>query len=144
MATDGEERIAEILGAWLEAQDRGEERAPEEVIREHPDLADELRARFAAMGALVLALAEEAIERVGAARRFGDFEIEGKWPINPSGGVQSTNPIGATALIRVAEAGLQVRGDAGEHQVPKDVKTAMASGFGGTYWTVLMLLTKEL
>jgi acetyl-CoA C-acetyltransferase len=74
----------------------------------------------------------------------GGFDIEGEMPINPSGGVVSTNPIGATALIRVAEAALQVRGDAGDHQVPKDVQTAMASGFGGTMWTVLTLLTKEL
>jgi acetyl-CoA C-acetyltransferase len=73
-----------------------------------------------------------------------EFYIEGSWPINPSGGVVSTNPIGATALIRVAEAALQIRGDAGEHQVPKPVNTAMASGFGGTVWTVMTLLTKEL
>ena len=74
----------------------------------------------------------------------GEFEIEGSFPINPSGGVVSTNPIGASALIRVAEAALQIRGDAGEHQVPKPVKTALASGFGGTLWTVLHLLVKEL
>jgi len=72
------------------------------------------------------------------------FAIEGEFPINPSGGVVSTNPIGATALIRVAEAGLQLRGDAGEHQVPRKFDVAMASGFGGTFWTVLMLLKKEL
>jgi acetyl-CoA C-acetyltransferase len=74
----------------------------------------------------------------------GEFGIEGSFPLDPSGGVQSTNPIGATALIRVAETALQVRGDAGEHQVPKHVKQAIASGFGGTYWSVLMLLAKEL
>lgn len=74
----------------------------------------------------------------------GDFEIEGSFPINPSGGVVSTNPIGATALIRVAEAALQVRGDAGEHQVPKAVQTALSSGFGGTMWTVMHLLAREL
>jgi acetyl-CoA C-acetyltransferase len=72
------------------------------------------------------------------------FAIEGAFPVNPSGGVVSTNPIGATALIRVAEAGLQIRGDAGEHQVPRSVDIAMASGFGGTFWTVLTLLKKEL
>lgn len=72
------------------------------------------------------------------------FAIEGEFPINPSGGVVSTNPIGATALIRVAEAALQIRGDAGEHQVPREVEVAMASGFGGTFWTVLMLLKKSL
>ncbi len=74
----------------------------------------------------------------------GAFNIEGEFPINPSGGVVSTNPIGASALIRVAEAGLQIRGDAGEHQVPGEIKVAMASGFGGTFWTVLTLLKKNL
>ena len=74
----------------------------------------------------------------------GDFARDGVFPINPSGGVIATNPIGATATIRVAEAALQVRGDAGEHQVTKDVKTAMASSFGGTGWTILFLLTKDL
>lgn len=74
----------------------------------------------------------------------GDTARDGVFPINPSGGVVATNPIGATAMIRVAEAALQVRGDAGEHQVTKEVKTAMASSFGGTGWTILHLLTKEL
>ncbi len=73
----------------------------------------------------------------------GDFKIDGKFPINPSGGVESSNPIGATAIIRVAEAAMQIRGDAGDHQVPKDINLALASGFGGTFWTVLHLLGKE-
>jgi len=38
---------------------------------------------------------------------------------------------------------MQIRGDAGDHQVPKDVNLALASGFGGTFWTVLHLLGKE-
>ncbi len=73
----------------------------------------------------------------------GDFAIDGKFPVNPSGGVVSTNPIGATAMIRVAEAALQIRGDADDHQVPKDINLALASGFGGTFWTVLHLLGKD-
>jgi acetyl-CoA C-acetyltransferase len=74
----------------------------------------------------------------------GEIEIEGTFPINPSGGVTATNPIGATAMLRPLEATLQVRGDAGAHQVPKPVNKALASGFGGTLWTVLMLLSKEM
>ena len=70
--------------------------------------------------------------------------IGGKIPINPSGGVIAANPIGATALLRVAEAALQIRGDAGRHQVPGPVRHALASGFGGTFWTVLFILEKEL
>ena len=42
----------------------------------------------------------------------GTFSREGALPCNPSGGVLCTNPIGATALIRVAEAALQVTGNA--------------------------------
>jgi acetyl-CoA C-acetyltransferase len=73
----------------------------------------------------------------------GVWDLDGEFPINPSGGVVATNPIGATALIRVAEAALQVRGDAGEHQVARDVNKAIASAFGGSNYTVLHLLTKS-
>ena len=74
----------------------------------------------------------------------GVTEIEGEFPVNPSGGVIATNPIGATPTIRIAEAALQVRGDAGEHQVTRDVKTALASALGGPNWTVLTLLKRSL
>ena len=74
----------------------------------------------------------------------GDIMIDGSFPVNPSGGVIASNPIGATAMIRVAEAALQIMGKAGDHQVNKPVNQAMASGFGGTMWTVLLLLTKEV
>jgi len=72
-----------------------------------------------------------------------EIAIDGSFPINPSGGVIASNPIGATAMIRVAEAALQIMGCAGDHQVPKTVNQAMASGFGGTMWSVLFLLTRE-
>ena len=74
----------------------------------------------------------------------GDIRINGSFPINPSGGVVSSNPIGATAMLRVAEAALQIRRRAGEHQIKKDVNLALASGFGGTLWTVLVLLSKNI
>ena len=74
----------------------------------------------------------------------GDIAIDGAFPVNPSGGVIASNPIGATAMVRVAEAALQIMGKAGDHQVPKEVKQAVASGFGGTMWTVLFLLTRDV
>jgi len=41
-----------------------------------------------------------------------------KIPVNPSGGVISTNCIGATALLRVAEAAIQIMGKGGKRQFP--------------------------
>lgn len=50
--------------------------------------------------------------------------------INPSGGPQGANPVSATAMVRIAEAALQVRGMAGDRQVA-DVDRAVATGQGG-------------
>ncbi|MBS7251497.1 MAG: thiolase family protein [Candidatus Freyarchaeota archaeon] len=72
----------------------------------------------------------------------GVTEMSGELPVNPSGGVIATNPIGATALIRVAEAAIQVRGLGGKRQVP-DAELALAHGFGGSVWADLMILGKE-
>lgn len=72
----------------------------------------------------------------------GVTEMDGQLPVNPSGGVLSTNAVGATALVRVAEAALQVMGEAGEHQVP-GVRTALATGYGGNAWTDALILRAE-
>ena len=47
----------------------------------------------------------------------GATQLDGDLPVNMSGGVLSSNPIGASGMLRFAEAALQVRGRAGEHQV---------------------------
>jgi acetyl-CoA C-acetyltransferase len=60
----------------------------------------------------------------------GETDLGGAFPVNPSGGVLSTNAIGASGMVRFAEAALQVRGLAGEHQVP-NVHTALAQAYGG-------------
>ena len=73
----------------------------------------------------------------------GVTDMGGELPINPSGGVLSTNCIGATGLIRVAEAALQIRDRAGERQVP-DVHRALATGFGGCYWSDVLLLGRRM
>ncbi len=60
----------------------------------------------------------------------GDTEIGGRLPVNPSGGVLSSNPIGASGLLRFAEASMQVMERAGEHQVD-GARTAVGHAYGG-------------
>ncbi|MDY6852792.1 MAG: thiolase family protein [Thermodesulfobacteriota bacterium] len=70
----------------------------------------------------------------------GYWNIDGQLPVNASGGVLSSNPIGITGLARVAEATLQLTGKADERQVD-GVKTAVATSIGGTlqFHTVIVL-----
>jgi acetyl-CoA C-acetyltransferase len=72
----------------------------------------------------------------------GNTDMGGELPVNPSGGVISTNPIGATGLIRCAEAAMQVMGKAEGRQVP-DVNFAVSTGFGGCWWTDMILHGKK-
>ncbi|GAA2830540.1 thiolase domain-containing protein [Crossiella cryophila] len=60
----------------------------------------------------------------------GETELAGRLPVNPSGGVLSTNPIGASGLLRFAEAARQVQGRAGAHQV-EGARTAVGHAYGG-------------
>lgn len=69
-------------------------------------------------------------------------QINGNIPVNPSGGVLATNPYISRGLHRVAEATLQLRGQAGDRQVDKKVKTALAHGthgFAGQCHVVVIL-----
>ncbi len=60
----------------------------------------------------------------------GATALDGDMPINMSGGVLSSNAIGASGMIRYAEAAMQVRGQAGEHQV-EGAKVALGHAYGG-------------
>jgi acetyl-CoA C-acetyltransferase len=66
----------------------------------------------------------------GALIDSGATSMNGQLPVNPSGGMLSSNPYIAVGLFRVAEAALQVTGQAGGRQVP-GVKTALAHGMSG-------------
>jgi acetyl-CoA C-acetyltransferase len=74
--------------------------------------------------------------------RSGATDMGGKCPVNPSGGVLSSNAIGATGMLRVAECALQLQGRADERQVP-GVEVAMATGFGGCFWSDILIMGKE-
>jgi acetyl-CoA C-acetyltransferase len=60
----------------------------------------------------------------------GETAMDGRLPVNPSGGVLCSNPIGASGLLRFAEAAMQVMGRAGDHQVD-GARTALGHAYGG-------------
>ena len=60
----------------------------------------------------------------------GATSMEGDMPVNCSGGVLSSNPIGASGMLRFAEAAQQVRGLAGEHQID-GARRALGHAYGG-------------
>jgi acetyl-CoA C-acetyltransferase len=60
----------------------------------------------------------------------GATELGGSFPVNMSGGVLSSNPIGASGMIRCLEAASQVRGTAGDYQVD-GARIALGHAYGG-------------
>lgn len=60
----------------------------------------------------------------------GATALDGQLPVNPSGGVLSTNPIGASGMLRFSEAAKQVMERAGDYQV-SGARTALGHAYGG-------------
>ena len=72
----------------------------------------------------------------------GVTEIGGDLPVNCSGGVLSSNPIGASGMLRFAEAAMQVRGQAGAHQVD-GARTAVGHAYGGAAQFFAMWVVRD-
>ena len=60
----------------------------------------------------------------------GRFDIDGRLPVNPSGGLLSGHPVIAAGLIRMAEVVRQLRGEAGGAQV-QNPTVGVAQGVNG-------------
>jgi len=68
--------------------------------------------------------------QAGRELEAGAFDIHGRLPVNPSGGLLSGHPVIAAGLIRMAEVVRQLRGEAGGAQV-KDPSVGVAHGVNG-------------
>jgi len=72
----------------------------------------------------------------------GITALNGELPVNCSGGVNSTNAIGASAMERPAVAALQIMGKA-SNQVPKTVHTSIGSGWGGSLNLITLMAMSD-
>ena len=66
----------------------------------------------------------------------GTFDLDGELPVNPDGGLKAFgHPIGASGLRMLFECWLQLRGEAGERQIPtvaQGKKLALTHNLGGS------------
>jgi acetyl-CoA C-acetyltransferase len=68
----------------------------------------------------------------GPATEAGETALDGRIPINPSGGLKSVgHPVGASGVAQVCEAVLQLRGRGGERQIP-GARIALAHSMAGS------------
>lgn len=72
----------------------------------------------------------------------GVTNFGGDLPTNVSGGVLSSNPIGASGMLRFLEVALQVRGMAGEHQV-EGARTGVGHAYGGAAQYFAMWVVRD-
>ena len=124
---------------WLNAAEQSAQRAYTQagVGPEDVDLF-ELHDAFSVMAALSLEATGHA-ERGQGVRLAQDGGIfpNGRIPICTMGGLKARgHPVGATGLYQLAEAALQLRGQAGEAQIP-DALIAMTQNIGGSGATIV-------
>lgn len=68
----------------------------------------------------------------GPATLDGLTALDGKFPINTSGGLKAKgHPVGATGVAQVAEVVLQLRGQAGKRQIP-NARIGLTQNMGGS------------
>ena len=68
----------------------------------------------------------------GPAVESGETAVDGRIPVNPSGGLKSKgHPVGATGIAQIVEITEQLRGESGDRQV-KNARVGLAQNMGGS------------
>ena len=80
----------------------------------------------------------------GSAAESGLTALDGKIPVNASGGLKSKgHPVGATGVAQIVELTEQLRGQAGDRQI-KDAGIALAQNMGGTGGSTAVHILKRV
>ncbi len=99
-----------------------------------PEDVDVIQVQDTEAGHEIMHLAENGFCADGeqeALVREGATEIDGRLPVNTDGGLMANGePIGASGLRQVYEVCLQLRGRAGEHQVPGSPRVGYTHVYG--------------
>jgi acetyl-CoA C-acetyltransferase len=140
MATDSIALSSRREISWIESAYQAAKRAYEMAGKQPEDMdLIEVHDCFTIAEILVM----EAIGLVekgkgGAAVEAGLTALEGRFPVNTSGGLKSKgHPVGATGVAQAIEIVKQLRGEAGPRQV-KDAKVGMTQNMGGSGGTSII------
>ncbi|MFW6070025.1 MAG: thiolase domain-containing protein [bacterium] len=124
---------------WLQAAEDSARRAFQQAGLE-PDDIDLFEAHDAFSIMAALSLEACGFARPGQGVRLaqeGAILPNGRVPISTMGGLKARgHPVGATGLYQLAEATLQLRGDAGEAQID-GARIALAQNIGGSGATIV-------
>lgn len=121
--------VEQTVGPTVDAS-----RAAFEIAGIGPEDVDVIQLQDTDAGAEVIHLAENGFCADGDQEALvadGALEIGGRLPVNTDGGlIANGEPIGASGLRQVHEIALQLRGRAGERQVPGRPKVGYAQLYG--------------
>ena len=120
-------------------------RAAFEAAAIGPEDVDVIQLQDTDAGAEVIHMAENGFCADGEQEKLvadGATEIDGALPINTDGGlIANGEPIGASGLRQVHELVLQLRGQAGERQVPGTPRVGYAQLYGAPGTAAVSILT---
>ena len=129
----------EVFSSWLPLEERegptvDASRAAYEMAGIGPEDIDVAQIQDSEAGHEVMHMAENGFCEHGEQERIiqgGETEIGGRLPINTDGGlIANGEPIGASGLRQVHEVCLQLRGQAGNRQVPNDPRVGYTQVYG--------------
>jgi acetyl-CoA acetyltransferase len=140
----------EVMAPWLpieqaDAPTVDAAKACFEVAGIDPAEVDVAQLQDGEVGAEIMHMAENGLCKDGeqeALIQAGETQIGGRMPINTDGGLLANGePIGASGLRQVYETVLQLRGQAGERQVPGSPKVGYTQVYGAPGVGATTLLT---
>ena len=121
-------------------------RAAFEMAGAGPQDMDVMQLQDTEVGAEIMHMAENGFCEHGeqeALIQAGATHIDGSMPVNTDGGcLANGEPIGASGLRQVYENVLQLRGQAGEHQVPGDPRLAYTHVYGAPGISAVTILQR--
>jgi len=111
-----------------------------------PEDVDVAQLQDTEVGAEIMHMAENGFCQHGEQEKWiaeGHTEITGKLPVNTDGGcLANGEPVGASGLRQVYEVCLQLRGTAGERQVPNQPKVGYTHVYGAPGISGVNILTR--